>query len=87
MAEELPEYRVTFTRIGRCGAANGSPAPQPLTTPARDGEDLINRILPYALRYLGSRDVGVTIDVDLTEGYIDAGGRVAGEFTIERTSP
>lgn len=83
----MVEYTVTFERIGRRGGANGSAPPAPLTAKARDGEDLLDQILRYSRPFLGSLDVGVTSDSELTRGFIDAGGRNAGNFTIERTSP
>lgn len=82
------EYRVAFARIGARGGKNGTEAPLPLTVHAQDGDHLAELIGAYARNFLGSREIAVTLNPELTSGNITVGmGRDAGEFTIERTNP
>ncbi|MEU0941169.1 hypothetical protein [Embleya sp. NPDC005971] len=77
-----PLYEIAFTRIGRYGGRSGSPAPVPLTTAARTADELAANVHRYALRYLGSRDVEVNVDLEAMTGWITVGFGSAGEFTI-----
>ncbi|MFD9721052.1 hypothetical protein [Streptomyces sp. NPDC059076] len=78
----MSTYLVTYSRVGRHGGSMGSPPPAPFTVQATSADDLARQILKDARRYLGSRFPEVVIDLDAMSGYILAGFRTAGEFTL-----
>jgi Na+-transporting NADH:ubiquinone oxidoreductase subunit NqrA len=78
------ERVVTFDRIGRNRSV------PPITTVLL-GDDLAGRIENYARRFLGSREVEVTVlgtpEGEPTDGFIVVGGfRAGGSFTIEKAN-
>lgn len=77
-------YRVTFERIGRRGGRGGSEPPAPLTARVADADELAHEIRTYALRFLGSRDPEVQVDLEEGSGVILCGWRSGGTFTIEQ---
>ncbi|MEU5036611.1 hypothetical protein AB0G48_21030 [Streptomyces rubiginosohelvolus] len=77
----MTENRVTFTRIGRQGGRDGSPAPEPIVR-ALSGEQLANSIAMYARRFLASPSFEVVYDTETGRGFILAGFHTAGEFTV-----
>ncbi|OKI04958.1 hypothetical protein A6A06_09715 [Streptomyces sp. CB02923] len=80
-------YLITFERIGRHGGRDDSPAPAPITVEATDDTDLAMQVLAHSRRYLASRGVEVTIDLDAGRGcLIVGGGRAAGEFSVQQVA-
>jgi hypothetical protein len=77
-------YRVTYERVGRHGGRNGSTAPGQLTLDALDADDLAEQVARDARRYLASRQVEVTVDLEAGTGQILAGFHNAGTFTVEQ---
>jgi hypothetical protein len=71
----MPEYLVTFKRVGRY-----SNAVPPLNTNAKTMDQLEDKILRVVDRHLVSREVSVETYGD-GSGAIFAGGREAGNFT------
>lgn len=78
-------YLITFTRIGR-----SRPDPLLVDVPATadrqaTADRIAERIYRYALDRMLSREIEVDADLDALTGDIFAGGRRAGDFTIEKT--
>jgi hypothetical protein len=78
----VSRYTIHFERVGRHHDVSS------LAVDAADPDELAERIHKYALRFLGSRDVTVTVDLsgaDIGEGVgrIFCGVRNGGTFTIE----
>lgn len=69
-------YVVEFERVGRNRNV------KPLTTTARDADELAEKIYDHARPHLGSQAVHVDVDLDELRGFIMAGFRDAGRFTI-----
>lgn len=77
----MPEYRVTFERIGRNRGI------VPLVTRAADGDQLAEKIHGYARPHLRSRDYDVCVDLANRCGFIVCGMvHSGGNFTIKQLS-
>ncbi|WP_030267919.1 hypothetical protein [Streptomyces sp. NRRL B-24484] len=76
-------YRITYQRVGRRGGRDGSPAPAPLTVWATDPGHLARLIHKDVHPYLLSTEIEVDVDLEDGTGYILAGLRSGGTFTIE----
>jgi hypothetical protein len=70
-------YKVSFTRIGRQHDV------APLVVEADGPNHLAKLIFDYARPKLGSRDIDVSLEENMGSGWIFAGVRTAGTFTIE----
>jgi hypothetical protein len=79
----MNRYLITFERVGRHGGRDGSTPPAPLTVETDDNDQLVLQVLAYARPFLASRGLEITIDLDEGRGWLLAGFRNAGEFTIE----
>ncbi|MFB7739587.1 hypothetical protein ACFC08_35610 [Streptomyces sp. NPDC056112] len=79
----MPEYRVTFDRIGRRGGRDGSAAPEPIVR-SFGGDQLADSIALYARPFIASRAFEVVVDMEKMNGFIVAGFHNAGSFTIEQ---
>ena len=77
------KYRVTYTRVGRHGGRDGSKPPAPLTVWAVTADGLAERIAQDVAPYLLSGGAEVVVDLAAMSGYILAGFRTAGDFTLE----
>jgi len=75
----MPEFTVRFDRIGRNHNV------KPLIVEARNADDLENKILRYARKWLVSRDVDIEFDPDKNNGFIVCGFHDGGSFTVEST--
>jgi hypothetical protein len=80
---EQVTYRVTFTRIGRTGGRDGTPAPAPLVARVVDADGLADRIYAYARPHLRSSDFDVVVDLEQMRGFITCGFSNGGRFAIE----
>lgn len=76
------KYRVTFTRVGRRGGRDGSPAPGPLTVWAVTTDGLAEHIEESARPYLWSQDIEAVIDLERMVGQIYAGPNRGGSFSL-----
>lgn len=77
-------YTVTFDRIGRNHGV--APLEVVLTESQRltPADELAERVHRYARKFLTSREVEVSVDLDTLEGVIVVGGfRPAGTFTVK----
>lgn len=77
------KYRVTYNRVGRHGGRNGSKPPAPLTVWAVTADGLAEHIAKDIAPYLLSSGAEVAVDLEKMSGFIFAGFRNAGSFTIE----
>lgn len=73
-----PTYTVEFERVGRKRNV------EPLTATAQNANELAAKIYLHARPHLGSLAVHVDVDLDELHGYIMAGFRDAGRFTIAK---
>lgn len=81
-----PEFTVVFDRIGRHGGRGSTvPAPQPLVL-SFGGQALVDEVVKYARRFLGSPTFDVEYDQATGQGSIYAGFRAAGAFTVTSTA-
>lgn len=71
-----PTYVVEFERVGRIRNVAA------LTTTARSANELAAKIYRHTRPHLGSNAVHVDVDLDELRGFIMAGFRSAGAFTI-----
>lgn len=73
-------YIVQFDRLGR----NKIVAPLVIDThsPFHDEQMIEQHVLAYARRHLLSRDIDVSLDLDLGKGTVHAGIQTGGTFTI-----
>ncbi|MFE9844694.1 hypothetical protein [Streptomyces goshikiensis] len=78
---DAPVYRITFDRIGRHGGRSGAPAPAPIER-ALTGDALADSIALYARQFLGSPSFEVVVDLESRNGFIFAGFRTVGSFSI-----
>lgn len=76
-------YKVVYERVGRRGGRDGSPPPAPLTVWATSPDNLAGHIAKDSGRYLLSSGAEVVVDLEKMTGFILAGFRNAGTFTIE----
>ncbi|GGV80380.1 hypothetical protein [Streptomyces thermoviolaceus] len=77
------KYRVTYARVGRHGGRDGSKPPAPLTVWAVTADGLAEHIATDVRPYLLSGGAEVVVDLEAMSGYILAGFRTAGTFTLE----
>lgn len=70
-------YHVAFDRISRNHDVS------PLKVHAVGADELAEEVWWYARSYCGSRDIDVIVDLGAMTGFVYAGVRVAGRFTIE----
>lgn len=74
-------YTFQFARIGRRRDLK-------LVVDTDDVDTLSDKVLAFAMQYLGSRNVEVWIDLDAGTGYLSAWFSKLGEFTVtERSVP
>ena len=77
---------MTFDRIGQHGGrSNFAPPPPAPIVRSFGGEKLADSIAMYARRFLGSASFEVVIDEGTGKGWIFAGMRTAGTFTVTTT--
>jgi hypothetical protein len=77
------KYRVTYARVGRHGGRNGSKPPAPLTVWAVTASGLAEHIAKDVAPYILSSGAEVVVDLEAMSGYLLAGFRNAGTFTLE----
>jgi hypothetical protein len=73
----MTRYRVTFERVGRHTSV------PPLEVEAADAFDLEDKVLRHVRPMLASKEAEVGASLTQLDGQILAGGRPAGNFTLE----
>lgn len=76
-------YKVVYERVGRRGGRDGSPPPAPFNVWTTSADSLAEAIAKDSRRYLVSRESEVVVDLENLRGFIFAGLRTAGTFTLE----